>query len=104
MYIELTSRPAKHVNFTGSTNVGRIIGTLCAKYIKPVLLELGGNAPAVVLPDADLKAAANSFIIHGMMHSGQICMSTARLIVVESVADALVEELTMIAKGESFPA
>jgi len=74
------------VNFTGSTAVGRIIGTLCAKYMKPVVLELGGKAPMIVLKDANLQEACNAAAFGAMMHQGQICMSTERVIVHRSVA------------------
>lgn len=89
------------VNFTGSVAVGSQIGALAGKHIKPALLELGGNAPAVVLDSADLKCAANNIIFGGMLHSGQICMSTAKIVVVESVADALVKELRAVVDGRS---
>ncbi|KAJ9114874.1 hypothetical protein QFC20_001246 [Naganishia adeliensis] len=87
-------------NFTGSTKVGSIIGSLCGKYIKPCLLELGGKAPIVVLESADLKIAANNIVFGSLLHSGQICMSSERVIVVESVADKLVHEIQEIAKNE----
>ena len=74
------------VNFTGSTAVGRIIGTLCAKYMKPVVLELGGKAPMIVLKDANLEEACKAAAFGAMMHQGQICMSTERVIVHRSVA------------------
>jgi len=88
------------INFTGSVEVGRKIGALAGKHIKPSLLELGGNAPAVVLDSADLKLAANNIVFGGMLHSGHICMSTARIVVVDSVADELVSELEAIVKGK----
>ena len=87
-------------NFTGSTKVGSSIGALCGKYIKPCLLELGGKAPIVVLESADLKLAANNIVFGALLHSGQICMSSERVIVVESVADKLVQEIQEIAKSE----
>lgn len=90
----------KLVNFTGSIGVGSSIGALAGKYIKPALLELGGNAPAVILEDADLAMAANNIVFGGMLHSGHICMSTARIVVLESVADQLVSELEKIVAGE----
>lgn len=74
------------VNFTGSTLVGKIIAKLAGENLKPVLLELGGKAPAIVLDDADLEKAAADCAIGAFLHSGQICMSTERIIVHESVA------------------
>ena len=77
----------KRVNFTGSTRVGRIIAMLGAKHLKPVLLELGGKAPLIVLDDADLDAAVDATVFGAFANSGQICMSTERVIVDEKVAD-----------------
>jgi vanillin dehydrogenase len=90
----LISHPAvKRVNFTGSTRVGKIITGICAKYLKPVLLELGGKAPLVVLDDADLDAAVDAAVFGAFANSGQICMSTERLIVDEKVADSFAAKL-----------
>ncbi|KAK4128840.1 aldehyde dehydrogenase [Parathielavia appendiculata] len=71
----------KKVNFTGSTMVGRIIGKLAGEHLKPVLLELGGKAPAIVWEDADLDNAAVQCVMGAFLNSGQICMSTERIIV-----------------------
>jgi len=76
----------KKVNFTGSTAVGKIIAELCGRNLKPVLLELGGKAPAIVWEDADLELAARECAVGSFLHSGQICMSTERIIVHEKVA------------------
>ena len=83
----------RRVNFTGSTRVGRIIATVCAKYLKPVVLELGGKAPLLVLDDADLDAAVSGAAFGAFANSGQICMSTERIIVDEAIADAFVQRL-----------
>jgi acyl-CoA reductase-like NAD-dependent aldehyde dehydrogenase len=90
----LIANPAvRRVNFTGSTHVGRIVGQLAAKHLKPALLELGGKAPLVVLSDADLDEAVSAAAFGAFFNQGQICMSTERLVVDESVADAFVEQL-----------
>jgi acyl-CoA reductase-like NAD-dependent aldehyde dehydrogenase len=78
----------RRVNFTGSTSVGRIIARRCAENLKPVLLELGGKAPFLVLDDADLDEAVKAAAFGAFMNQGQICMSTERIIVVDAVADA----------------
>ncbi len=78
----------RRINFTGSTRVGRIIAQLAAKHLKPVLLELGGKAPMIVLDDADLEEAVRAAAFGAFMNQGQICMSTERVIVHEKVADA----------------
>ncbi|BBC71087.1 salicylaldehyde dehydrogenase [Altererythrobacter sp. B11] len=77
----------KRINFTGSTAVGKIIARRAADHLKPVLLELGGKAPLVVLEDADLDEAVKAAAFGAFMNQGQICMSTERIIVVEAVAD-----------------
>ena len=77
----------KRINFTGSTRVGKIIAKRAAEHLKPVLLELGGKAPLVVLEDADLDEAVKAAAFGAFMNQGQICMSTERIIVVVAVAD-----------------
>jgi len=81
------------VNFTGSTAVGRIIAELAGRNLKPVLLELGGKAPAIVWEDADLELAAGQCAVGALLHSGQICMSTERIIVHEKVVDEFEKHL-----------
>ncbi|MBX2798246.1 MAG: aldehyde dehydrogenase [Myxococcales bacterium] len=89
----LVSHPSvRHVNFTGSTSVGRQIARLAAEQLTPVLLELGGKAPMVVLAGADIDAAVAAAAFGGFMNQGQICMSTDRIIVDESVADEFVRK------------
>jgi acyl-CoA reductase-like NAD-dependent aldehyde dehydrogenase len=92
----------RRVNFTGSTRVGRIVAELAARHLKPVLLELGGKAPLVVLDDADLDGAVNAAAFGAFMNQGQICMSTERIIVDESLADGFVARLA--AKAAKLPA
>ena len=85
----LVDHPAvRRINFTGSTHVGKIIARRAAEHLKPVLLELGGKAPLIVLEDADLDEAVKAAAFGAFMNSGQICMSTERIIIVEAVADA----------------
>ncbi|MFD3452141.1 aldehyde dehydrogenase family protein [Streptomyces sp. NPDC058691] len=90
------------VNFTGSTEVGRIVGTLAARHLKPVLLELGGKNSVIVLADADVDHAVDAAVFGVFMNAGQICMSADRLL----VHDSLVEEFTakFTAKVASLPA
>ncbi len=98
----LIDHPAiRRINFTGSTAVGKIIAIRAAGHLKPVLLELGGKAPMLVLDDADLDEAVKAAAFGAFMNQGQICMSTERIIVVESVADAFVEKFA--AKVGSMP-
>ena len=90
----------KRINFTGSTAVGRIIARRAAEHLKPVLLELGGKAPMVVLEDADLDEAVKAAGFGAYMNQGQICMSTERIIVVDAVADEFAKRFK--AKVESM--
>jgi benzaldehyde dehydrogenase (NAD) len=85
----------RRVNFTGSTRVGKVIAASCAKYLKPVVLELGGKAPLLVLADADLDAAVDAAVFGAFANSGQICMSTERIVVDRRVADAFVKRLAV---------
>jgi benzaldehyde dehydrogenase (NAD) len=96
----IVAHPAvRRVNFTGSTRVGRLIAMTCAKYLKPAVLELGGKAPLLVLDDADLDDAVNGAAFGCFANSGQICMSTERLIVDEKVADEFVKKFATKAKS-----
>jgi len=83
----------RRVNFTGSTRVGRQVAELAARHLKPALLELGGKAPLVVLDDADIDEAVAAAAFGAFMNQGQICMSTERLIVDETVADEFARKL-----------
>jgi acyl-CoA reductase-like NAD-dependent aldehyde dehydrogenase/ABC-type branched-subunit amino acid transport system ATPase component len=99
----LIAHPAvRRINFTGSTRVGRIVAETAARYLKPVLLELGGKAPLVVLDDADLDEAVKAAAFGAFANQGQICMSTERIVVDDKVADVFVEKLA--AKAKSLPA
>ncbi|WP_321808898.1 aldehyde dehydrogenase [Burkholderia sp. BCC1993] len=89
----------RRVNFTGSTRVGRLIAEQCARHLKPAVLELGGKAPFIVLDDADVDAAVDAAIFGAFANSGQICMSTERIIVDERIADAFVERLATRARA-----
>ena len=88
----LIANPAvRRVNFTGSTRVGKVIGELAGRHLKPALLELGGKAPMIVLEDADIDAAVAAAGFGAYMNQGQICMSTERIIAVGAAGDRFVE-------------
>src|SRR5271156_1613007 len=90
----LIAHPAvRRVIFPGSTAVGQVIAQLAAKYLKPALLELGGKAPLLVLDDADLDGAVEAAAFGSFFNQGQICMSTERIVVDSSIADAFVDKL-----------
>lgn len=98
----MIAHPAVHrVNFTGSTRVGKVIASLCAQYLKPSVLELGGKAPLLVLDDADVDAAVDAAIFGAFANSGQICMSTERIVVDEKIADAFAQKFA--ARAQALP-
>jgi benzaldehyde dehydrogenase (NAD) len=81
------------ISFTGSTRVGRQVGSIASGLLKRVSLELGGNNPYVVLDDADIDAAVRAGAWGSFFHQGQICLTTGRHIVHERIAEAYVEAL-----------
>jgi acyl-CoA reductase-like NAD-dependent aldehyde dehydrogenase/ABC-type branched-subunit amino acid transport system ATPase component len=95
----IAHKAVKRVNFTGSSRVGKIIARICAEYLKPVLLELGGKSPLVILDDADLDEAVNAAAFGAFANQGQICMSTERIVVDERVADEFVRRFAAKARS-----
>ena len=93
------STVVRHLSFTGSTEVGRILAKQCAPTIKKLSLELGGNAPFIVFDDADLDSAADGALASKYRNAGQTCVCANRLYVQDSVYDAFVEKLTAKVKA-----
>jgi len=96
------------ITFTGSAATGRKVAQACARQLIPCTLELGGKDPMIVCDDADIESAAAGAIAGAYMNTGQYCCGTERVYVVESVADAFIEEVVKRAaalrqgdKGES---
>ncbi len=90
----LIAHPAvRRINFTGSTRVGRSVARMAALHLKRCLLELSGKAPLIVLEDADIDAAVEAAAFGAFFNQGQICISTERIIVLNSVADAFADRL-----------
>ena len=83
----------RHLSFTGSTEVGRILAAQCAPTIKKLSLELGGNAPFIVFDDADLDSAVDGAMISKYRNAGQTCVCANRLFVQDGVYDAFVAKL-----------
>jgi succinate-semialdehyde dehydrogenase/glutarate-semialdehyde dehydrogenase len=91
---ELTGNPTvRKLGFTGSTEVGKLLMAQCAKQVKKVSLELGGNAPFIVFDDADLDAAIAGALMCKFRNSGQTCISANRILVQEGVYDEFVSRL-----------
>jgi succinate-semialdehyde dehydrogenase / glutarate-semialdehyde dehydrogenase len=89
----------RHLSFTGSTEVGRILAAQCAPTIKKLSLELGGNAPFIVFDDADLDSAVEGAMISKYRNAGQTCVCANRLYVQDGVYDAFVAKLAERSKG-----
>ena len=89
----------RHLSFTGSTEVGRILAALCAPTIKKLSLELGGNAPFIVFDDADIDSAIEGAMISKYRNAGQTCVCANRLYVQEGVYDAFVDKLAAKTKS-----
>jgi succinate-semialdehyde dehydrogenase/glutarate-semialdehyde dehydrogenase len=89
----------RHLSFTGSTEVGRILMRQCAPTIKTLSLELGGNAPFIVFDDADIDSAVEGAMVSKYRNAGQTCVCANRLYVQAGVYDAFVAKLAAKAKA-----
>jgi succinate-semialdehyde dehydrogenase/glutarate-semialdehyde dehydrogenase len=91
---ELTGNPiVRKLTFTGSTEIGSQLMAQCAKDIKKVSLELGGNAPFIVFDDADLDAAVDGALMSKYRNNGQTCVCANRLYIQDGVYEAFVAKL-----------
>jgi len=91
---ELTSNPiVRKLTFTGSTEVGKLLMEQCARTVKKVSMELGGNAPFLVFDDADLDAAVEGTMASKYRNTGQTCVCANRILVQDGVYDAFAEKL-----------
>jgi succinate-semialdehyde dehydrogenase / glutarate-semialdehyde dehydrogenase len=88
----------RKLSFTGSTAVGKLLMAQCAKSVKKVALELGGNAPFIVLDDADLDAAVTGAIQSKYRNTGQTCVCANRFIVQSKIYDAFAQKLVEAVK------
>ena len=102
------SPTVRHLSFTGSTPVGRILMQQCAPTVKKLGLELGGHAPFIVFDDADLDAAVEGALASKYRNAGQTCVCTNRFYAHESIYDAFVAKLAagaaQIKVGNGFEA
>ncbi|NWA03309.1 NADP-dependent succinate-semialdehyde dehydrogenase [Pseudomonas gingeri] len=91
---ELTGNPiVRKLSFTGSTEIGRQLMAECARDIKKVSLELGGNSPFIVFEDADLDAAVEGALMSKYRNAGQTCVCANRLYIHDSVYDEFADKL-----------
>jgi acyl-CoA reductase-like NAD-dependent aldehyde dehydrogenase len=99
---EMISNPdVRRISFTGSTEVGRVIAEKAGRHLKRAVLELGGKDPLIILGDADIDYAIDAAAWGAFLHQGEICMSTERIIVEESIAKEFTEKLKE--RAESIP-
>ena len=89
----------RHLSFTGSTEVGRILMAQCAPTVKKLALELGGNAPFIVFDDADLDSAVEGALVSKYRNAGQTCVCANRLYVQDGVYEAFVKKLAAKVKA-----
>jgi succinate-semialdehyde dehydrogenase / glutarate-semialdehyde dehydrogenase len=94
-----SSDTVRHLSFTGSTEVGRILAAQCAPTIKKISLELGGNAPFIVFDDADIDSAVEGAMISKYRNAGQTCVCANRFYVQETVYEKFVEKFAAKAKA-----
>jgi succinate-semialdehyde dehydrogenase/glutarate-semialdehyde dehydrogenase len=97
---ELASSPlVRKLTFTGSTATGKELIAKCARTVKKVSMELGGNAPFIVFDDADLDAAVEGAIVSKYRNAGQTCVCANRLLVQSSVYDSFADKLARRVAG-----
>ena len=102
----LSDSRVRKITFTGSTEVGKVLMRAAAENVKKISLELGGNAPFIVMNDANLEKAAKGLIGSKFRNAGQTCICTNRIYVHEAVADEFVElfkqELSQLKVGNGL--
>jgi len=89
----------RHLSFTGSTEVGRLLAAQCAPTVKKLSLELGGNAPFIVFDDADLDSAVEGAMVSKYRNAGQTCVCANRLYAQDGIYDAFVAKLAEKARS-----
>ncbi len=87
------------IQFTGSSQTGRMIGKLAGEHLKKVSLELGGKNSLIILDDADLDLAASNAAFGAYLHQGQICMTAGRILVQSSIIEPFTEKLAVKARA-----
>jgi len=102
----LENRICRKITFTGSTEVGRLLISGAARSVKPLSLELGGHAPAIVFDDADLNRAVDAAMIAKFRNTGQSCIASNRLYVQRGIYDrflpAFVERTKQLKVGDGL--
>lgn len=95
-----TSHPnMKKISFTGSTKIGKLLMASCAKQVKRITLELGGNAPFIVFDDANLDTAVTGLLLTKFRNTGQACVSANRIFVHTSIIKPFIKKLSTQVKN-----
>lgn len=89
----------RKIHFTGSVRVGKLLMDGASRTVTRLSLELGGNAPVIVMPDVDLEAVAAGAVVSKFRNNGQVCVAPQRFLVHRSVADAFASHLAQRARG-----
>jgi acyl-CoA reductase-like NAD-dependent aldehyde dehydrogenase len=89
----------RKISFTGSTETGKHVAAAAAEDLKRVTLELGGNDPAIILPDVDVSEIAQRLFFSAFMNNGQVCLAVKRVYAHASIHDELVDALASIARA-----
>lgn len=84
------------VTLTGSSAAGRKVAAIAGQHLKKCVLELGGSDPFIVLEDADIESAVQQALVARLQNMGQSCIAAKRFILIDAIADAFVEQLSML--------
>lgn len=87
------------ISFTGSTQVGKLLAAQAGSHMKRITMELGGHAPVVIMPDADIERAANILVGTKFRNAGQVCISPTRFLLHEDIADQFTESFVAQARS-----
>ena len=84
------------ISFTGSIATGKKIMAACAKTLKRITLELGGNDPCIVMPDVDMAKVVPEVVLGSFWNTGQVCVATKRVYIHESIYKEFVEKMVQV--------
>jgi len=92
----IADRRIAAVTLTGSSAAGRKVAAVAGQHLKKCVLELGGSDPFIVLDDADIESTARQALVARLQNMGQSCIAAKRFILIDTIADAFVEQLKML--------
>ena len=101
--VALANHPRiKRMSFTGSPEVGRLVGAACGAHLVPVKLELGGKGAAVVFDDVDIEETANKLVAAITLHTGQVCCTASRWMIHKKIYDNFVSACSRAAESKNW--